>query len=124
MLPKHMRLLADLVASLEAVDRTLLMFDPTYEVEAIKPKAFRDHSDYRLRGDLSRYIFSILRKGAAPMTTREIAVKIVRDQGLDAEDRAVVAQMSARIGRALRHHKRKGVVAGSTVNGMGRWTAD
>ena len=34
-----------LIADLEALDATLRVFDPTIQVEAIKPKAFRPPAD-------------------------------------------------------------------------------
>jgi hypothetical protein len=39
------RELQDMIRDLEHLDRTLLLFDPAYEIASIKPKAFRPPPD-------------------------------------------------------------------------------
>jgi hypothetical protein len=55
------------------LDKTLLMFDPDYQVDAIKPKAFRPPEDWSKRGEMTRRNLDIPLKAAAPMATRDIA---------------------------------------------------
>ena len=38
--------LQNMIRDLEHLDRTLLLFDPSYEIASIKPKAFRPPADW------------------------------------------------------------------------------
>jgi len=61
----HTRL-REMVQELEHLDATLLLFDPDYQVEGIKPKAFRPPTDWSNRGQMSRIVLSILRQAVEP----------------------------------------------------------
>lgn len=50
--------LRTLVRDLESLDATLVQFDPSIQVEAIKPRAFRPPADWSRRGEMSRIILS------------------------------------------------------------------
>lgn len=65
--------LRKMVGDLESLDATILQFDPTHQVEAIKPKAFRPPRDWANRGEMSRMVLSTLRLASEPLTTRDIA---------------------------------------------------
>ena len=64
------------VDDLENLDATIRQFAPDYQVEAIRPKAFRPPADWANRGQMSRVILSILRQASEPMTTRDIALVV------------------------------------------------
>ena len=53
-----------------------MQFDPDFQVETIKPKAFRPPKDWSNRGQMSRIILSILRRAIEPLTTRDIALQV------------------------------------------------
>ena len=78
--------LSKLIADLEHLDRTLLLFDPSYPIEAIKPKAFRPPDDWSNRGEMTRVVLGILRQAAEPLTTRDIALQLIADRALDTSD--------------------------------------
>ena len=61
-----------MIQELEHLDKTLLMFDPDYQVDAIK--AFRPPEDWSKRGKMTRRILDILRKASEPMTIRDTAM--------------------------------------------------
>jgi len=46
--------LRKMVLDLENLDATIQQFDPTYQVEAIRPKAFRPPKDWSNRGEMTR----------------------------------------------------------------------
>ena len=54
--------LQQMIVDLEHLDRTLLMFDPDYRIDTIKPKAFRPPEDWSKRGQMTRLILGILRQ--------------------------------------------------------------
>ena len=56
--------LRKMVLDLESLDATIVQFDPDFQVETIKPKAFRPPKDWSNRGQMSRIILSILRQAS------------------------------------------------------------
>jgi hypothetical protein len=98
-----------MIQELEHLDKMLLMFDPDYRIEEIKPKAFRPSADWSKRGEMTRRILNILRKAAAPMTTRDIALQMLSDRALDVGDMKLMRLMRSRCAVALRLQRDKGV---------------
>jgi hypothetical protein len=102
--------LRQMVLDLENLDNTLKLFDPTYCVEAIRPKAFRPPKDWSNRGEMSRIILSVLRMAAEPLTTRDIALQLLLERALDKNDQRLLRLMTKRVGVALRGQRDNGVV--------------
>lgn len=104
---QHLR---KIVADIEALDATILQFDPTYQVEAIKPRAFRPPKDWAKRGEMTRIALSILRQASEPLTTRDIALQLLVERALDSSDIRLLRLMTKRVGLALRYQRDKGIV--------------
>lgn len=104
---EHLR---SMVLALENLDATITQFDPTYQVEAIRPKAFRPPKDWANRGEMTRLILSVLRQAAEPLTTRDIAFELLASRALDKSDQRLLRLMTKRVGVALRGQQEKGVV--------------
>ena len=102
--------LRGLLADLEALDATIVQFDPDYRVEAIRPKAFRPPKDWSNRGEMTRVVLSILRQAAEPLTTRDIALQLLVERALDKNDQKLLRLMTKRVGVSLRGQRDKGVV--------------
>jgi hypothetical protein len=102
--------LRKMVLDLENLDATILQFDSSYQVEAIKPKAFRPPKDWANRGEMSRIVLSILRQAAEPLTSRDIALQMLVERALDKHDQRLLRLMTKRVGVALRGQRDKGVV--------------
>ena len=103
--------LRQMLADLESLDATILQFDPTFQVEAIQPKAFRPPADWANRGQMSRVVLSILRQAAEPLTTRDIALELLISRAMDKRDQKLLRLMTKRVGVALRTQRENGVVA-------------
>jgi hypothetical protein len=54
--------LRKMIEDLEKLDSVILQFDPSHQVEAIKPKAFRPPSDWSHRGEMTKAVLSICGK--------------------------------------------------------------
>ncbi len=67
---RHHKELRQKIIDLEYLDNTIQLFDPDYQVEAIRPKAFRPPMDWANRGEMSRMVLR-LRQAAEPLTTRD-----------------------------------------------------
>lgn len=113
------QLLGKLAKDLEHIDATLRIIAPEMAVEAIKAKVFRPPADWSKRGEMTRMVLSILRTARNPMTTREIAERMVVERGLVA-DAATLNSMGRRVSCALRTQREKGV-ARSQEGEAGFW---
>jgi len=102
--------LRQLLADLEHIDATILQFDPTHQVESIRPKAFRPPKDWANRSQMTRIVLSILRQAAEPLTTRDIALELLVSRALDKDDQRLLRIMTKRVGVALRLQRDKDVV--------------
>ncbi|MFA6606524.1 MAG: hypothetical protein WCS75_05955, partial [Sphingomonas sp.] len=105
--------------NLASIDATLRIVAPEVAVEAIRSKVFRPPADWSKRGEMTRVVLSILRTARAPMTTREIAERMVVERGLQATT-ATLNSMTRRVACALRTQRDKGV-ARSTEGEAGFW---
>lgn len=102
--------LRKMVLDLENLDATIIQFDPGFQVESIRPKAFRPPKDWANRGEMTRIVLSVLRQAAEPLTTRDIALQLLIERALDKSDQRLLRLMTKRVGVALRLQRDKGVV--------------
>ncbi len=105
----HTKLKA-LLADLESLDATILQFDPSHRVEAIKPRAVRPPADWANRGQMSRIVLNILRQAAEPMTSRDVALELLVARAMDKSDQKLLRLMTKRVGVALRVQRENGAV--------------
>src|SRR6266542_4298639 len=102
--------LRKMVLDLENLDATIVQFEPDFQVETIKPKAFRPPKDWSNRGQMSRIILSVLRQASEPLTTRDIALQLLIERALDKSDQRLLRLMTKRVGVSLRGQKENGLV--------------
>src|SRR5579872_107613 len=107
-----------LLEDLEHLDATIRQFDPDYKLEYIKPKGFRPPSDWANRGEMSRAILSMLRQATEPMTTKDVALAVMKRRGLNTADNKLVRKMTKRAGVALRAQRNNGLVSGQDGDGL------
>ncbi len=102
--------LKGLLADLESLDATILQFDPSHRVEAIRPRAVRPPTDWAHRGQMSRIVLNILRQAAEPMTSRDVALELLVARAMDKSDQKLFRLMVKRVGVALRVQRENGAV--------------
>jgi len=110
--------LQDMIRDLEHLDQTLLLFDPSYQIASIKPKAFRPPADWSKRGEMTRVILGILRRATEPLTSRDIAVQLIDQRALNGGDEKLLRLMTKRVGVALRGQRDRGSVICTHGPGM------
>lgn len=110
--------LRKMIEDLEKLDSVILQFNPSYQVETIKPKAFRPPPDWAHRGEMTKAVLSILRQATEPMTTRDIALEMLVTRALDKDDQKLLALMTKRVGVALRLQRLNTVVRSSSGPGQ------
>jgi hypothetical protein len=98
-----------LVADMEHLDATIRIVAPDYEPETISPKMFRPPQDWSGRGQMSRMVLSIVRTAKEPITSREIAARMILERGLAMDDK-LLRLMTKRVSTALRDQREKGRV--------------
>ncbi|WP_200887510.1 hypothetical protein [Sphingomonas sp. ERG5] len=118
-LERAQELLGKLAKDLEHIDATLRIIAPDLAIETIKPKAFRPPADWSKRGQMTRMVLDILRTARQPMTTREIAERMVVERGIAATP-DTLNSMGRRVACALRRQRELGH-ATSTEGEAGFW---
>jgi hypothetical protein len=98
--------LRQLIVDLDHLDAAILLFDPDYDVAAIRAKTYPVAQVTR-RGDSIRLILDFLRQATEPMTTRQIALRVMAVRGLNTDDAALVLMMTRRAGASLRNYRDK-----------------
>jgi hypothetical protein len=99
-----------MLASLAALDATLRLFDPEIRVQAIRPKPFPPVRNYQSPGMRVRDVLGALRETGRPMTTREIAARLLAGQGRGGDER-MLSRAGEIVGAALRKLRAKGVAS-------------
>lgn len=107
-----------LLEDLEHLDATIRQFDPDYKLEEIRAKGFRPPSDWANRGEMSRIVLGMLRQASEPMTTRDIALAIMKRRGLNTADDKMVRKMTKRAGVALRAQRNNGLIRSQNGHGL------
>ncbi len=96
--------------SIEAIDRVLETFGFEGELEGKTPRAARVILFYR--NELRVWLLGELRNAAGPLSSRELASMVCQCEGKDARDRRLVADVTRRVGCALRKMRAAKIVHG------------
>ncbi len=92
---------AQLRSDLEAIDRSIMLFDPTAKPQTIIPKT-RRHSMFAFKhGEFSRIVRDLIRRSEAPMSLHEIADRIAAAHNLDMDAADAKAKLIAKIRPSL-----------------------
>ena len=78
--------LAQQRANLAHVDATMQLFDPDIRPKDIRPKQPRARNAWFRPGECLRLIYDQLREATQPVTTRELAERIMRVKAIPAAD--------------------------------------
>jgi hypothetical protein len=73
-------------ANLAHLDATLRLFDPDIRPNDIRPKQPRERNAWFRPGECLRLIYDELREATQPLTTRELAERIMRLKAMPAAD--------------------------------------
>ena len=101
--------LAQIAMDLGHLDAVIRLFDPDYDLGAIRPRRPRD-ADATRPGELSRFVLGVLREATGPMPTPAIAARLMAERGMDQGSRSAVRNVTKRVGMALRHQEQRGAV--------------
>src|SRR3954453_389959 len=107
---EHMRSeLETTLASLAALDATLRLFDPELRPQAIRPRPFPPRRGPEQPGMRVRDVLGALRETGRPMTTREVAERLLAGRAVGNDK--LVSRGSEIVGAALRKLRARDAVA-------------
>lgn len=112
--------LRQLIIDLDNIDAAIRIFDPSYAIETIKPKAPVAVHGVSFRGEFVRLILDMMREAKGPVTTNEIALHVMRSRGANTADAATLALFNKRARALLYHYQERGVVRAVRGNEEGR----
>jgi len=92
--------LAHVGNDVEALDRTLITLGYQGDLKAVQPRGNR--IVFFARDELRRFLLDELRKAAGPVSSRDLAEKIITLEGKDACDRRLRNDMVKRVGKSLK----------------------
>ncbi len=101
--------LRHLIAELDHIDATIRIFNPAIDIEAIRSKPVPPrHAAFK--GEVTRVVFNALREAKTPLTSRDIALRLMSERGLNPDDRELSVIMVKRVCACMRVQKMKGLV--------------
>jgi hypothetical protein len=97
---------------LDAVDRTLRIFDPNRSPDSIRPVVKRKGDKLFAYGECMRAIMNTLRVATEPMTAEQIAEQVALDCRLGTESPDIAATLLARVKQAMVKMRARGLAIG------------
>ena len=106
-------------ANLAHVDATMRLFDPDIRPKDIRPKQPRTRNAWFRPGECLRLIYNELREATQPVTTRELAERIMRVKAIPVAD----DQRRERVQKTLLAslNRAKQTIARVEIAGVVRW---
>ena len=101
--------LDEISAALFHLDATILLFDPAFDLTAVRPRKHTVEDSYHVRPH-ARIILGLLREAGEPLTMGEIKHRVMAMQGLDARDPRVRRETGKRVSNALNRQRMRGTV--------------
>ena len=98
-----------LLAAIEHIDSTIRLFNLDVDIDGIKPK--RRPAPYAAGyGEVTKVVLDSLREADEPLTSRELAMRVTAERGLNADDEELLNTMAKRVRACLRAHRVQGRV--------------
>jgi DNA-binding transcriptional ArsR family regulator len=116
------RQLARLTADMRAIEAALRVLEPDTDMGGL-PSRRPPVQLGSFRGELARFLLTALRNASDKLTTRDLAVDVLRDRHVDPDDPSAVKLMQRRVSHSLMKLRNKGLVASEATedNRMLRW---
>ena len=97
-----------LVTELDTIDAAIRLFDPTADLGSIKQRLYPPRHQ-AFRGEMMRHVMGALRLAQGPVTSRDIAITVMKGRGLNPEDKEVANTIRKRVGACMWKLKTQGV---------------
>ena len=103
---------------IDALDRTLQMFDPDIDLDAIPALQSRPKPDWALRGEVVRIVFAILKEAPEPLSTHALTAEIMARRRFAG---GVTKLHLKRVRKCLDRQKARGALIRESVGGVLCW---
>lgn len=100
------------LTELDAIDRVIRVFNPEIDLEDLPEKA-APPALTGTRGEFQRFLLEELRRADKPLTTLDLAKRVLEQRGMDTKDRILAKLINERTGNSLGKMKRAGKVTSS-----------
>lgn len=107
----------ELTLDLDRLDATLLIFDPSIDVKALRRAKPRLVPQPAKRVNMSRIVLATLREAGKPLTTRDLALHLMAGMGADTADSAVVRTTLKQARACVQRFRARGTVRSMTGPG-------
>jgi hypothetical protein len=104
-----------LVATIGHIDATIRTFDPTIDLEDIKPKLPPRFQAFK--GEVSRILLEALRDAKTPLPVFDLTLSVAAGRGINTDDKGFMIVLRRRVDACLRNLRKRGVVRSSRPSG-------
>ena len=118
-LERHEAAARQLKVDLTHLEATILMLGPDTDLAAIKPKRLRPPQEAG-KGDMAHIVFATLRVAERPCSTKELAMHVMAERGMDTADKATVRMMMTRVSVTSTNSRRTTIPGTSTISAASR----
>ncbi len=98
------------LSALNHIDAVIRVFKPEIDLEDM-PEREAPPANAAFRGEVQRFLLDTLRKAEGPLTTFDLAAAVMRNRGLDTNDRILFSLIAKRTGHSLTKLRRQGRIA-------------
>lgn len=104
------------VIQLDHVEATLRIFKPDIDLGEVMPRRVPT-AHHAFRGEMSRIILETLRQTERPLTSIQLTEAVMKERGLDVDDKVLRRTITKRVCACLRHWRNKGALKSTSGAG-------
>lgn len=117
----HQKEIERLASEVKTLEAAIKLFEPDYELEAIKAKQFKRKNSFFKHGECSRMMLNYLRIATTPLSTQELTFKVIHDKRLQLSQKEKKA-LQMTIYSTLSEQSKKGCLAMYKAHGQVTWS--
>lgn len=102
---------APIRANIEHVAAVILLLEPGFDLASIKPRQRYKPNPVFDRGECFTAALDVLRRAGVPLTSKEVATRLLEERGIAAPDRKAVRHMVGAVHASFLNHAGRVVIA-------------
>ena len=110
-LERPKRIVALVRADIEHVAAVILMLEPAFDLSTIAPRTRYKRNPLFKRGECFRSAVDVLRRAEGPLTSKEVAMRMLHAKGIAEPDRLIVRHMVGAVHVSFLNHRGRTVMA-------------
>lgn len=105
-----------LIAELDHVDATIRLFDPNADLASVGATPYPPRHN-AFKGEMTRFVLAALKEASQPITSLEIAKRVMSGRALDPDDHGMTILMRRRVSACLWKLRDKGLARSIPMEG-------